>query len=85
MKFRVVPNDPDEEEQMTPREPKFVGTVPLINRLDGSEEEGEVVGTAKLEELPGGNVIAHMNMSGQTAEILRRGFSFGSFSIAEDQ
>lgn len=68
---------------MPPKEPKFIGEVPVVNRLEGSESERQVVGTAKLEELPGGNVVAHIDMSGETAEILRRGFSFGAVSLDE--
>lgn len=68
----------DEEAKMA--DPKFIGTAKMIN----PQNETEVVGTAQLEELPGGNIIAHVNMTGESAEILHRGFSFGSFEIKDD-
>lgn len=72
----------EQEKRMTPKPPKIVGEVPVMNRIEGSDEEGEVVGTAQVELL-GGKLIFHMDMGGQTADILRRGFSMGSFSIAD--
>lgn len=74
----------DKEAKMAPKKPKFVAEVPLVNRLDGHPEEGEVVGMARIEQLPGGNCIAHIDASGMTADTLRRGFSIGDFSIAEE-
>lgn len=74
----------DKEAKMAPKKPKFIAEVPLINRLDGSPEEGMVVGTARIEQLPGGAIIAHIDASGMTADMLRRGFSIGDFSIPEE-
>lgn len=68
---------------MTPKKPKFIGEVPLVNRIEGSPDEGQVVGIAKIEELLGGNQIIHMDASGMTAEMLRGGFRVGDLSIAE--
>lgn len=73
----------DPRKRMAPRKPKIVGEVPVKNRLEGSAEEGQVVGTAQVEELSG-KLIFHIDMTGKTADILRRGFSMGSFSIAKD-
>jgi hypothetical protein len=64
------------------RKPKFVAEVPLTGHL---EEDGKIVGSAKIEQLPGGNFIAHVDASGMTAETLRRGFSLGKFSIIEEK
>lgn len=75
----------DKEARLAPKKPKFVGEVPVVNRLDGHPEEGEVVGTAKLERLSGGNIVVHIDGSTMTGEMLRRGFSLGSYSIAEDE
>lgn len=75
----------DKEIRMAPKKPKFVGEAPVVNRLDGHPEEGEVVGTAKLEKLPGGNIVVHVDGNTITGEMLRRGFSFGSFSIKDDE
>lgn len=73
------------ETRLLPKEANFVGEVPVVNRLEGSEEEGRVIGTARIERLDGGNLIAHVDASGMTGEILRRGFSIGSFSFLEDK
>lgn len=73
----------DKEARMTPKQPKFIGEVPFRNRLDGHPEEGEIVGTAQVEDLSG-RVIVHIDGSTITGETLRRGFSLGSFSIVED-
>ena len=69
----------DKEASLARRKPKFVAEVPLINRLDGHPEQGEVIGTAKIEQLPGGNCVAHIDAPGMTADRLRRGFTLGSF------
>lgn len=68
---------------MAPKKPKFVGVVPLVNPV-GHPEEGETIGTATLENL-GGKVIVHVDGNTITGETLRRGFSFGSFTIVEDE
>ncbi|WPJ30595.1 hypothetical protein [Streptomyces phage Psst1] len=60
---------------------KFVGEIPIINRLEGTTEEGQVIGRGIVEELPSGSQIVHMDLSGETADILRRGFSLGSISL----
>ncbi|AOZ64934.1 hypothetical protein SEA_OLYMPICHELADO_69 [Streptomyces phage OlympicHelado] len=63
------------------RKTKIIGEIPIINRLEGTEEEGQVVGTGIVEELPSGDQIVHMNLQGKTADILRRGFSLGHVSL----
>ena len=75
----------DKEASLARRKPKFVAEVPLINRLDGHPEQGEVIGTAKIEQLPGGNCVAHIDASGMTPEMLRRGFSLGDFDVPPDE
>jgi len=66
------------------RRTKIVGEIPIINRLEGTEEEGQVVGTGIVEELPSGDQIVHMNLHGKTADILSRGFSLGAISLYEE-
>lgn len=67
--------------RMTLKKTNFVAEVVLT----GHHEEGDkVVGSAKIEQLPGGHFIAHINASGMTAETLRRGFSLGPFTVAEE-
>jgi hypothetical protein len=75
----------DKEAKLVPKKPKFVAEVPLANRLDGSPEAGQVVGTAKIEQLPGGDCVIHIDAEGMTAEMLRRGFSVGEFSIPDEE
>lgn len=75
----------DKEASLARRKPKFVAEVPVINRIDGSSEEGKVIGTAKIEQLPGGNCVAHIDASGMTPEMLRRGFSLGDFDEPQDE
>jgi hypothetical protein len=67
------------------RRTKIVGEIPIINRLEGTEEEGQVVGTGIVEELPCGDQIVHMNLRGKTADILRRGFSLGDVSLYQSE
>lgn len=63
----------------------FIGdNIPVYDRLDDPNAQGEIVGTARAEVLSG-RVIVHIDMEGRPAEILRRGFSLGSFSIAEPE
>jgi hypothetical protein len=73
----------DKEARMTPKKPKFIGEIPVRNRIEGSPAEGELIGSAQVEELSG-RVIVHVDGSTMTGEMLRRGFSLGSFSIVED-
>lgn len=67
------------------RKTKIIGEIPIINRLEGTEEEGQVVGTGIVEELPSGDQIVHMDLSGKTADILRRGFSLGDISLYQPE
>lgn len=69
----------DKEASLAPKKPKFVAEVPFTVN-PGSE----VVGTAKIEQLPGGNCIAHIDATGLTPEMLRRGFSLGDFDAPEE-
>lgn len=73
----------DKEARMAPKKPKFVGEVPVINRLGGGEE-GQVVGTARIEDLHGTQIV-HIDMAGKSADILRRGFSLGEFTESEGE
>jgi hypothetical protein len=66
---------------MAPKKPKFVTEVPITSH---PQDGGEIVGTAKIEQLPGKAYIAHIDASGMSADILRRGFSLGSFTIVEE-
>ena len=69
---------PLEEKEEVAKDAVFIGeNIPMYDR-------GDLVGTAKAELLHG-KVIVHINMEGRSAEILRRGFSLGSFSIAEPE
>jgi hypothetical protein len=68
---------------MAPKKPKFIGEIPVYNRIEGSPAEGELVGSAQIEDLSGRPII-HIDGSTMTGEMLRRGFSLGSFSIVED-
>ena len=56
--------------RMVPRKPVFVAKVPVC-------DEDEVVTTAKVEKLSSGNLIVHIDARELSADILRRGFSFG--------
>lgn len=69
---------------MSLRKAKWVGEVPLIIRIEGSEGEGRVIGTARMERLPDGNIVAHIDAGGMTAEMLRRGFSIGELPIGRE-
>ena len=64
---------------MAPKEPKFIANVSVTSHADE-----KVIGTAKIEQLPGGACIAHIDASEMTAEQLRRGFSLGSFKVPEE-
>ncbi|QAY17185.1 hypothetical protein SEA_MADAMATO_67 [Streptomyces phage Madamato] len=64
--------------------PNFIGEVPVRNRIEGSAEEGEIIGTAKVEKTKSGSFVYHMTLEGQTARDIQQGYSFGSFSIAEE-
>ncbi len=75
---------PDKEAEVVLREPKFVGEVPVLNRLEGHPEEGKVIGTARLEQMSDGDIMVCIDGSTLTGEMLRRGFSLGSFSIKAD-
>ena len=66
---------------MTPRKPKLIGEVPIVNRLRGTSEEGKIVGKGIVEQLPSGDLMVNMDLSGETADILRRGFSLGDVSL----
>lgn len=66
------------------RKNKFIGEVPIVNRLEGTDEEGQVVGRGIVERLPNGGQVIHMDLSGKTADILRRGFSLGDISLYEE-
>lgn len=61
----------------------FIGQVPVINRLPGGE--GESIGEARVEKLKSGALVFHINLSGKGLEDLRRGFSLGDLSIAEEE
>jgi hypothetical protein len=54
----------------------FEDEVPFVNRLDGHPDEGKVIGTAKIERLPGGRLVANIDASGMSVESFHRGFSF---------
>lgn len=58
-----------------------IGEVPVMDRVEGSPTEGKVVGKAKLEQSPSGHVIAVVELS---ADILKKGFTLGSFSINKE-
>jgi hypothetical protein len=66
---------------MAPREPKFVAVIPVTSRSDGGVE---AVGTAQVEELSRGIYVYHFDASSMSAEQLRRGLSFGKFTIPEE-
>jgi len=68
--------------KLAPRKPKFVAEAPVTSRLDDNKT---VVGIAKIEQLPGGSLIAHIDASGLSAEQLRRGLSVGSFTVPEEK
>jgi hypothetical protein len=70
---------------MTPKKAEFVGEVPVINRLEGHPAEGQTIGTARVEKMPSGDLMVHIDASGMTGEMLRRGFAMGSFSIAHKE
>lgn len=63
------------------KKPRFVAEVAIRPRSESGE--GEIVGTAKIEKLPGGALIAHIDMAGKSADILRRGFSLGTVTMTE--
>lgn len=56
----------------------------MINLLDGSPEEGKVIGTAKIEKL-GNSTVVHIDGNTISGEVLRRGFSLDSVSFIEDE
>jgi hypothetical protein len=68
--------------RVTPKKPKFVAEVSITGH---HEDEGRIVGRAKIEQLPGGNCVVHIDASEMTAETLRRGFSIGSFSVPDEE
>lgn len=69
---------------MAPRKPKFVAQVPV--REHGESGEGVIVGTAKIEKLSSGALIAHIDASKMSADFLRRGFSLDPMpEIAEPE
>lgn len=64
---------------MTPRKPKFVAVVAVTD-----SPKGEVIGTAKIEEMPGGKEIIHIDASTMPADTLIRGFSLGEIQGREE-
>jgi hypothetical protein len=78
----LVRSIPVPERKRVVRKPKFVAEVALTGHL---EDDGKIVGSARIEQMPGGNLIAHVDASGMSAETLRRGFSLGSFTVPEDK
>lgn len=66
---------------MAPKKPNFVAEVPLLGHR---EEDGKIVGSARIEKMPGGSLVVHIDGSGMSAETFRRGFSLGSFTVPEE-
>jgi hypothetical protein len=61
----------------------WIGEVPVIERRPG--REGDVIGVAKVEKLRSGALIHHIDLSGKSADILRRGFSLGELPKVEEE
>jgi hypothetical protein len=61
----------------------WIGEVPVTERRPGGE--GDVVGVAKVEKLRSGALIHHIDLSGKSADILRRGFSLGELPRDEEE
>jgi len=59
------------------RKPNIVGESPIENA------HGEVVGTAKVEKLPNGSIVAHVDAS-DNPDILWDGFRLGAIRFYED-
>lgn len=72
-----------DKKRMAPKKPIFIGVVELTS--PGETGEGEIVGSAKIEKLPGGALIAHIDARNMPAEILRRGFSIGPILKEEEK
>lgn len=71
------------KQRMAPRKPIFVGQASIRGR--GGSGEGVIVGTAKIEKLSSGALIAHVDASGMSAEFLRRGFSLEPVTESEKE
>jgi hypothetical protein len=72
-----------DKKRMAPKKPIFIGVVELTSPNETGE--GEIVGSAKIEKLPGGALIAHIDARNMPAEILRRGFSMGPIPAAKTE
>lgn len=66
-----------------PRKPKFVAKAAVRSRSE--DGEGEIVGTAQIEKLSSGTLVVHLDASGMSPDILRRGFSLDAFSVPEEK
>lgn len=64
--------------RMVPRKPIFVGEVAVC-------DEDKVVTTARVEKLPAGSLIVHIDAAELSADILRRGFSFGKMEETSEE
>lgn len=58
---------------------EIVGEVPVTDK-----QGGNVIGTAKMEKLKGGNIVAHVELSPEHSHLIAVGFRLGEFSIVED-
>lgn len=56
----------------------IVGEVPVL-----AQPGGKVIGTAKMEKLKSGAVVAHVEMSPGQEHLISVGFKLGDFSFAE--
>lgn len=56
----------------------WIGEVPVTCR-------GEVIAVAKVEKLRSGAELFHIDLSGKSADILRRGFSMGDLPANEEE
>lgn len=60
----------------------WIGEVPVTERHP--EGKGDAVAVAKVEKLKSGALVHHIDLSGKSVEILRRGFSLGELGKEEE-
>lgn len=60
--------------------PNFVGEVPVTDKPGGS-----IIGTAKMEKLRSGAIVAHVDLFPEHRDFMGVGFKIGDFSLAEGE
>lgn len=66
---------------MKSQEINVVGVVPVTIEVNG---KSQIVGEAKMEKLKSGGIVAHVELAEGYSHLMTKGFSLGSFSVADE-